>query len=143
MGLKTCSSGILVTSCRAMLTSQMEPWLLLFVEQKFYSGTGCVGFLVPDWGHMGAADDNPSMRLGYPTLLQGHKGKAGPMVEGKRGKERVQRVCTLGEGAARVDQWRRSWCIMLVAATVVVKVSLKVTKAVGSALLLAAPCTPY
>ena len=39
-----------------------------------------------------------------------------------------------------MDQWRRSWCIMLVAATVVVKVSLKVTKAVGSALLLASPC---
>ena len=31
---------------------------------------------------------------------------------------------------------------MLVAATVVVKVSLKVTKAVGSALLLAVPCAP-
>ena len=49
---------------------------------------------------------------------------------------------TLGAGASRVDQWRRSWCIMLVAAIVVVKVFLNVTKAVGRTLLLATPCSP-
>lgn len=61
----------------------------------------------------------------------------------EKGAGEQQQGFTLGEGAWRVVQWRRSWCIMLVAAMVVVKVSLKVTKAVGRALALALPCSRH